>query len=398
MNINGFQLYCKEQKKFGIKHKTAIDNWNLLSRKDKKIWLDKAKEIRNNAQSLDVTDAVIKDDTTSIKNTIDISENNVNQILQTISSASSDNNVPYSELILGDISNTIISSNNTSDDSTLTTDSSNNLVKKKKSKKHKKDKETDDQFYLSNFSKINIIERIHQENINFSELLSFEFLNSTDNLFDLLPHFYNNYDENILHFNLIRELFFNSGVTVRNKMRLLKKLIVLGINLNAYNYDENSKLFGFTMLHVTCGCNMVLETEMLLKFGASITKKSFDRYETPLDMCIKNNATSTLKLLLESKQIDLSGTNCILRCVEFKHLITVQYVIKILLQYGADLNELNNKNQNALYLAKLKHDSQLAKHLIQLGAVPIDETWKQRIDRYKENIRYGFKKALSIHY
>ena len=157
---------------------------------------------------------------------------------------------------------------------------------------------------------------------------------------------------------------------------IVEDLIYHGVNVNALN-EQN-----FSALMIASGAGRLDLVKILFEAGADVNIKETSN-NTALSWAIFQTQEAVVQFLLENgasqsiPQMNSYGMKCI-------HLATVKNstsILQMLLDYGANISDLNKDGRTALHFAaEIKHLEVVAQFLIVKG-IDIDFIWEKGIEK-----------------
>jgi len=221
--------------------------------------------------------------------------------------------------------------------------------------------------------------------------------NNSEKLKDLIE-----YEEDVDYMIYDRYSLLITAATY-NKLDLVEMLLEMGANIEIQNPRGETPLY---LANINRNINMI---KLLLKYGAEINKIIHFGGDTVLKKAISNENIEIIKLLLDNDANPNLGddkNNTPLQeaaiIFSFNDDSISAVIIKLLLQYGADINSKNVVGVTPLFFACLQENNLNIDTLLEYGANPYilnnENQYIMNNPMIKENIKlYVRNKMYELH-
>ena len=151
---------------------------------------------------------------------------------------------------------------------------------------------------------------------------------------------------------------------VRENIELIRLLLSKGLDIN--DRDVN----GITALNIAVDANRIDIVEILLDNGADVFLHDDRRKLTPLMHAVKNGYVDIIEAIIQKggKRIMYQGDNLLCKPLHWACLYGQLESIKILYDYGVDLNDQNFYQKTPLFFANENGYSNCVEYLVERGA------------------------------
>lgn len=150
----------------------------------------------------------------------------------------------------------------------------------------------------------------------------------------------------------------------RGNEQIAKIILDRGISINTAITSDNINDNGKTLLHIATEQGHVNVVKLFIKEYKANVNSISDGFITPLHMAAKSGKCELLKVLLDFGA-DIERTNCKnLSAFHFAVLTGHEEAVELLLNHGASINEKNIYDETGLSIAIEKSHTQVAKIII----------------------------------
>ena len=160
-------------------------------------------------------------------------------------------------------------------------------------------------------------------------------------------------NESIDYTTKLKDKYYGNTVLItaidNSDIKMIKMII------ENFNVDVNkSNISGYTPLIKALGKNKILN--FLLQKGADVNKATYDDCKTPLMFAVENNDIESIKILLNhganAKLKDTYQNNALHYLDTISDEKDIDVIVKILIEYGANLYAINSSGETPLKRAE----------------------------------------------
>jgi transient receptor potential cation channel subfamily A member 1 len=127
------------------------------------------------------------------------------------------------------------------------------------------------------------------------------------------------------------------------------------------------------VLHAAIEFGSVNSARLCLRYGSKIDEVTKKEYQTPVHVACVQGSLPILKLMAESQSetfiniinfTDILGMTPLHKAAAFDHIAVARYLV----EYGADINAMDNEKRTPLMLASIRKSNEMICYFIEKGA------------------------------